>query len=138
MPLGVKGFPKSRRTNKEQLFSSPIHFLDKKLKPSFQQKKKYAEAKLLEVLERAPIEKVNDFQEISGAPIYIFQSEQENVKKTSTLNTFTKLSGIDDIEQNFDEFICAKSLLLGIKWNTAFLVLNIVWNLIRKRMMLFT
>ena len=38
--FGGKGISKLRRTNKEQLFSSPIRSLDKKLKPSFQQKRR--------------------------------------------------------------------------------------------------
>ena len=42
---------------------------------------------------------VNEFQEISGAPyIYIPVKEQERVKKSSTLDTFSRLSGIENID----------------------------------------
>ena len=109
--FGGKGISKITNNEQRTIVFIPNTFPGQKVEAIISvKKKKYAEAKLLEVLERSPIEKVNDFQEISGAPyIYIPVKEQENVKKTSTLNTFTKLSGIDGIEEKFDDFISAPS-----------------------------
>jgi len=109
--FGGKGISKITNNEQRTIVFIPNTFPGQKVEAIISaKKKKYAEAKLLEVLERSPIEKVNDFQEISGAPyIYIPVKEQENVKKVSTLNTFTKLSGIDGIEEKFDKFISAPS-----------------------------
>jgi 23S rRNA (uracil-5-)-methyltransferase RumA len=69
-------------------------------------RKTFAEAKLLEVLKRAEIETVSEFQEISGGPyIHVPVSVQEQFKKESTLSTFTRLSGIQDSNDKFDGFI---------------------------------
>lgn len=69
-------------------------------------KKKYAEAKLLDIIERSPQEKVNDFQEISGGPyIHVPVELQEEMKQESTLETFRRLSGIQDIKDKFDSFV---------------------------------
>ena len=71
-------------------------------------KKKYYEAKLLDILERSPVEVINEYQPISGAPyIYVPIKEQERVKKESTLDTFSRLSGIENVNEIFDTFISA-------------------------------
>jgi 23S rRNA (uracil1939-C5)-methyltransferase len=69
-------------------------------------RKRHAEAKLIEVLERSPLEVNQPFQEISGGP-YIFvpiQTQQE-FKKQSTLEVFSRLAGIKHVEEIFDDFI---------------------------------
>ncbi len=69
-------------------------------------RKKYAEAKLLEVLERSPKESVSEFQEISGAPyIYVPVELQEELKKDSTLDVIRKIGGVQNVKDLFDEFI---------------------------------
>lgn len=69
-------------------------------------KKRYAEAKLIDVIERSPEEKVSDFQEISGGPyIFVPVERQEEVKKEATLENFRKLSHVEDIAEKFDTFI---------------------------------
>lgn len=69
-------------------------------------KKRYCEAKLIQVLERSPLEQVSAFQEISGAPyIYVPVEEQEKEKQQSTLEIYRKLGGFQDIKERFDEFI---------------------------------
>jgi len=74
-------------------------------------RKHHAEAKLIEVLERAPIEEVSSFQEISGAPyIFVPPAAQEAVKLASTLSTFAKISGQRNINDLFDEYIASPSL----------------------------
>jgi 23S rRNA (uracil1939-C5)-methyltransferase len=69
-------------------------------------RKTFAEAKLLEVIKRAAIETVSDFQEISGGPyIHVPVSIQEKYKQESTLSTFERLSGIKESFEKFDCFI---------------------------------
>lgn len=69
-------------------------------------KKRYCEAKLIQVLERSPLEKISGFQEISGAPyIYVPVEEQEKEKQQSTLEIYRKLGGFQDIKERFDAFI---------------------------------
>lgn len=69
-------------------------------------KKRYCEAKLVQVLERSPFEVVSDFQEISGAPyIYVPVAEQEKEKQESTLEIYRKLGNFQDIRDRFDAFI---------------------------------
>ncbi len=69
-------------------------------------KKRYAEAKMIDVLERSSEEIISDFQEISGGPyIYVPVLRQEEVKQASTLEVFRRLSGVKDIADKFDAFI---------------------------------
>ena len=81
--FGGKGISKITKDEQRTIVFIPNTFPGQKVEAIISaKKKKYAEAKLLEVLERAPSEKINDFQEISGAPyIYIPVKEQENAKK---------------------------------------------------------
>lgn len=74
-------------------------------------RKHHAEAKLVEVIKRSPLEIISGFQEISGAPyIFVPQEEQHKEKLASTLSTFSKISGINDINKKFDEYIASPSL----------------------------
>jgi len=69
-------------------------------------KKKYAEAKLIDILERSELEEMNSFQEISGGPyIYVPIHLQEKAKKDTTLELFKRIGKIQNIETVFDEFI---------------------------------
>lgn len=69
-------------------------------------RKRFAEAKLIEVIERSPIEVENDFQEISGGPyIFVPVEKQEEEKKASTLEVFKRIGGIQNPADYFDEFI---------------------------------
>ncbi len=69
-------------------------------------KKKYAEAKLIDILERSELEVINSFQEISGGPyIFVPIHLQEKAKKETTLELFKRIGKIPNIEDVFDEFI---------------------------------
>ncbi len=69
-------------------------------------KKRYAECKLIDVIDRSPLEVVSDFQEISGAPyIFVPLPIQEEWKKKTTLELYTKIAQVENIETIFDEFI---------------------------------
>ncbi len=73
-------------------------------------KKRYVEAKLIQVIERSPIEVVSEFQEISGAPyIYVPIEAQEKEKLESTLEIYRKLGNFQDIKERFDTFISSPS-----------------------------
>lgn len=73
-------------------------------------RRKHAEAKLLEIVERSPLEEVNDFQEISGGPyIFVPVETQEKFKKESTLEVFRRISGVKEPSTVFDEFISSPS-----------------------------
>lgn len=69
-------------------------------------RKKHAEGKLLEILKRSELEKISDYQQISGSPfLYVPVELQERLKKSSTLEVYRRIGGIDDPEAVFDEFI---------------------------------
>lgn len=69
-------------------------------------RKKHAECKLIEVLERSEHEKDLPYQEISGAPyIFVPVALQEELKEKTTLDLYRKLAGIQDIHEKFDSFI---------------------------------
>jgi 23S rRNA (uracil-5-)-methyltransferase RumA len=69
-------------------------------------RKRHAECKLLEVLERSPLEKLLPFQEISGAPYLFVPIEiQQEYKKKSTLDVYRKIGRIQDPNALFDTFI---------------------------------
>lgn len=69
-------------------------------------RKRHAEAKLLEVIRRSKDEVILPFQEISGGPyVYVPIELQEEYKKRSTLEVFSRISGIRDVIDRFDEFI---------------------------------
>lgn len=69
-------------------------------------KKKFAEAKLIDILERSEQEITSDFQEISGGPyIFVPIELQEKAKKETTLELFRRIGNIKNIEEVFDTFI---------------------------------
>jgi 23S rRNA (uracil-5-)-methyltransferase RumA len=69
-------------------------------------RKKHAEASLVDALKRSDYETETQFQEISGGPyIRIPLTIQGKYKEKSTLETFSRLSGIKNIETIFDAFI---------------------------------
>ena len=69
-------------------------------------KKKFAEAKLIDIIERSELEALSDFQEISGGPyIYVPIHLQEKAKKDTTLELFKRIGKISNVEDVFDEFI---------------------------------
>jgi 23S rRNA (uracil1939-C5)-methyltransferase len=71
-------------------------------------RKRFAEAKLVDVIRRSPLEEVLPYQEISGGPyIFVPVELQEKYKKESTLEVFSRISGIRDLENRFDEFIAS-------------------------------
>jgi 23S rRNA (uracil1939-C5)-methyltransferase len=69
-------------------------------------RKRHAEGKLVDVIRRSEEEKALPFQEISGGPyIFVPVELQEKEKKESTLDVFSRIGGMPDIADKFDEFI---------------------------------
>ena len=69
-------------------------------------RKKYAECKLIEVIERSPQEIEMPYQPISGAPYITLPIElQQQYKKSSTIDIYRKLGNFKNSEDLFDEFI---------------------------------
>ena len=104
---GGKGVSKINKDDGRTIVFIPNTYPGQKVKAIVSAKRKrHAEAKLIEVIKRSEIEEVSNFQEISGAPyIYVPVDEQEKVKKSSTLDAFSRLSGITTATDVFDEFI---------------------------------
>ena len=107
--FGGKGVAKINNETERTVVFIPNTFPGQKVNARISSKKKrHSEAKLIEIISRSPIEQPSDFQEISGAPyIFVPIEEQEIVKKQSTLEAFSRLSGINNIDEKFDEFISA-------------------------------
>lgn len=71
-------------------------------------KKRYAECKLVKVLERAPEESDTPYQDIPGAPYtHLSLSEQKALKKSSAFDLYTRIGKVSDISALFDEWIDA-------------------------------
>lgn len=69
-------------------------------------RKRHAECKLLDVLERSELEEIQPFQEISGAPyIHVPLDVQREYKTKSTLDVYRKIGRIADPSALFDTFI---------------------------------
>jgi len=107
--FGGKGISKINTDSERTLVFIPNTFPGQRVRAIISsRKKKHTEAKLLEIISRSPIEILNQYQEISGAPyIFIPVHEQEKVKKSSTIEAFSRLSGINNVPELFDEFISA-------------------------------
>lgn len=73
--------------------------------------KRYAECKLLEVLQYSDKEVEVPYQAIPGAPYIKLPIElQHEYKKTSTLELFKRIGKVADIEDKFDAFISSPSV----------------------------
>jgi 23S rRNA (uracil1939-C5)-methyltransferase len=73
--------------------------------------KKYAEAKLIDVLEPSENEVEVPFQDIPGAPYIQLPIElQHQYKKESTLSLFKRIGKVENIEDLFDELIASPNV----------------------------
>ena len=121
---GGKGISKITKDEDRTIVFIPNTYPGQKVKAIVSAKRKrHAEAKLIEVIKRSAIEEVSDFQEISGAPyIYVPVHEQEKVKQSSTLDAFSRLSGITTAANIFDEFIWFSYMFLQILKKKVFFI----------------
>jgi len=68
--------------------------------------KRFAECKLVEVIERSPLEVDIPYQPIPGAPYATLPIEKQiEYKRRSTLELFKRIGKVSDVETVFDEFI---------------------------------
>lgn len=73
-------------------------------------RRKYAEGKLLKVIQPSPDEIPVDFQPISGAPFINLPIEKQRAyKQESTLAQYKKIGGIYNIDELFDTYIASPS-----------------------------
>ena len=73
--------------------------------------KKYAEAKLIDVLEPSEDEVEVPFQDIPGAPYIQLPIElQHQYKKESTISLFKRIGKVANIEDLFDEFVSSPNV----------------------------
>lgn len=71
-------------------------------------RKRYAEARLTEVVKRSALEIESPYQPISGAPYITLPVEkQHEFKKASVIDLFRKIADLDNPEALFDEFIAS-------------------------------
>ena len=71
-----------------------------KIKPN------YAEAKIIEVLQKSPLQKKRNYQKISGAPYYDLDIKYQRKKKRNfVFEIFKKIGEIENIETYYDKFI---------------------------------
>ena len=74
-------------------------------------KKKHAECKLVEVLEKSDAEVETPYQTIPGAPYAQLPIEQqEKNKKKTCFELFKRIGNIEDIESYYDEYISSPSV----------------------------
>lgn len=105
--FGGRGVAKMPTENGDYVIFVDNSFPGQKVKARVAKKRKrFAEAKLIDIIERSPIEKITEYQEISGGPyIYVPVSEQEKAKQEATFEVFRRIGGIEDPMMHFDEFI---------------------------------
>ena len=73
--------------------------------------KKYAEAKLIDVIQHSDDEVDVPFQDIPGAPyIQLPIDLQHQYKKESTLSLFKRIGKVENIEDLFDEFVTSPNV----------------------------
>ena len=105
--FGGKGLAKIKNDQGEYVLFVDNTFPGQKVLARVKKKRKrFAECKLIKVLENSPLEEINEFQQISGAPyIFVPTPLQEEYKLKTTLDVYERLGGIKNCKELFDEFI---------------------------------
>ncbi len=74
-------------------------------------RKRHAECKLIDVIERSPLEKQLPYQEISGAPyIFVPIEIQKEYKQKTTLDVYRRIGNIKNVDELFDQFLDSPSV----------------------------
>lgn len=110
--FGGKGIGRIRSEEGEFVVFVPNTLPGQKVKAQVKKSsKKYAECKLIDVLEPADTEVEVPFQDIPGAPYIQLPIElQHQYKKESTLSLFKRIGKVENISDLFDEFISSPNL----------------------------
>lgn len=105
--FGGKGIAKINNEKGNYIVFVPNTIPGQKVKVQIDKlSKNYAEAKLIDILEKSDLETENQFQEIAGAPYINLPLEiQHEYKKNSTLELFKRIGKIASIDALFDELI---------------------------------
>lgn len=91
--------------------------------------RKFAEARIIKVLEQSSLEKPIPYQAASGAPYATLDMEIQHIyKKRNTLDQFKRVAGIPDIEDYLDEFI-SSPVIWHYRNKMEFNFSAIVWNI---------
>ena len=73
-------------------------------------KRRHAECKLMEVLERSPLETSIPYQPIPGAPFATLPIDhQHDIKHRTTIDLLTRIGGLKEVENKLDVFIKSPS-----------------------------
>lgn len=112
MAFGGKGISRVQTEDGDYVIFVVNGIPGQKVKAKIMKKKKrYAEARLMEVTDRSPLETTSPFQAISGAPYITLPIEkQQEFKKNSALDLFRKIGQIDNAPELFDEYIESPSV----------------------------
>lgn len=105
--FGGNGIAKITTEHGDFVIFVPNTFIGQKVKARITNKrKKHAECKLVEVIEKSNLENDVPFQPISGAPfINLPISIQKDFKYNSCINIYKRIGKCNDIETVFDEYI---------------------------------
>lgn len=105
--FGGKGIAKEETENGQYVIFVNNSLPGQKVQARIAKKKKrFAECKLIKVLERSPDEIELDFQPISGAPYITLPIElQHKYKKESTLEQYRRIGEIQNIDAVFDTYL---------------------------------
>lgn len=107
MAFEAKGISKIPTENGLYVVFVPMALPGQKVKARMiKVKARYAEAKLLEVLERSPQEIESPYCDIPGAPfLHLPLDLQRDFKKNSSIELFRRIGKVEASEKLFDEFI---------------------------------
>ncbi|MFL0061243.1 23S rRNA (uracil(1939)-C(5))-methyltransferase RlmD [Tenacibaculum maritimum] len=110
--FGGKGIGKIRSEHGEFVVFVPNTLPGQTVKAQVKKSsKKYAECKLIDVLQHSKDEIAVPFQDIPGAPyIQLPINLQHQYKKESTLSLFKRIGKVDTIEDAFDEFVASPNV----------------------------
>lgn len=105
--FGGKGIAKIPTDQGNFIVFVPNAFTGQTVKAKVVKKRKsHAECKLLEIIEKSPLEIELPFQSISGAPYINLPIEaQKDFKYNACIDVYKRISGIENIEDLFDEYI---------------------------------
>ena len=110
--FGGKGIAKLKSDEGEFVIFVPNTLPGQKVKAQIKKSsKKYAEAKLIDVIETSANEVETEFQDIPGAPYIKLPIDlQHQYKKDSTLQLFKRIGKVENIDSLFDEFISSPNV----------------------------
>ena len=105
--FGGKGIAKINTPDGDYVIFVPNTFTGQKVSARVvKRRKKHAECKLVEIIEKSHLEEDMPFQPISGAPfINLPIAVQKEFKKDTCLNVYKRIGRCNNIEEVFDKYI---------------------------------